>query len=153
MPSALYNQCILNWIDKNGQEAQNFWTTLNQSSGGASAYEDLAEKAEAISCCKVQAIQFQTTLVRGATPVTGPYQTVLDRANILAKISGTNVTTTISLPGPQAAIFLPGNVIVDMSNTDVIAFQAALAAVIGDTSGNPIGVFKRGYRTSAKVTL
>jgi hypothetical protein len=149
MPS-VYNQCIVQWVDASGRPATSFWTTIDQTEGGAGAYGDVAAAAQDLADAAVVAVQFQSTLMVNNTPVTGDYQSCLDRAVILANIQTSNAPTRFEIPGPKADIFLPDHELVDMSDPRVVAFNAACSAVLGDTSGNAVGLFKRGIRARAR---
>jgi hypothetical protein len=147
---AIYNQVLIQYRDQNGKEGTSFWPSVDQDAGGASAYVDLAAKVQAITNCAVIGVQFQQSVLITATPTTGPYKTITDRAMMLSKIVSTNKPFMFSVPGPMAAIFEADTLKVNLSNADVLALQAAMMPLIGDNEGNPMGPFRKGYRTEAK---
>jgi hypothetical protein len=148
---AIYNQVLLQWQDVSGKQCSSFWTTQDQTAGGAGAYATLKDKAEAISCCGVIGLQFQVTITYSPTPVTGAYCSVLDRAVFRNRIPDDNQPSRIEIPGPKAGIFLPDLVTVDLSNTDVLAFQSEVMAVLGGATGHAMGPFKKGIRARARA--
>lgn len=145
----IYNQVIFNWVDANGKTGRNFLTTQDQDAGGASGYASLAAAAQACCDAALVAVQFQTTLVIASAPASGAYGTVWDRAVFGGRNSITNAYQKNALVGPKTTIFLPDTITVDLTNSDVIAFQTELQAVIGDQLGNPAGPFLKGWRDKA----
>lgn len=150
--AAAYNQIIIHYRDESGKECQSFWSAVDQSEGPAADYVELAAKAQAITDCAVIAVQFQSTVLIEATPTDGPYNTVVDRCMILSNIPETSKPITLQFVGPKASIFLPGALKLDTSNADVVALQTKMMELVGDTSGNPMGVIRRGYREQARNT-
>lgn len=147
----IVNQVLMQWRDTSNKFATSFMTTLDQDSGGASAYTNLADKLQDCSDCLLEAVQFQQTVIRVGVPSTGVYGTVWDRAALLANITTTRQPTRVEIPGPKAAIFLPSNnTIVNLASPQIVALQTACIAVLGDAHGNPITPFKRGIRTEAR---
>ena len=145
----IYNQVLLFWLDVNGRPATTFWTSQDQASGAAGSYSALASSAQALSTAAVVAVQFQQTMLISSTAVSGDYQSVLDRAVLLATLEGLSGSRRPAIPAPVSSIFLPGNEVVDMANADVLAFLAQLQATIGDGNGHAISTFKRGWRARA----
>lgn len=148
--AALYNQILVGYLDQNGKPGTSFWPAIDQSTGPAAAYSGLCAAVQAVTDCAVIGVQFQSTLLIGATPTDGPYKTIIDRAMMLSKITATGKPFTFSIPGPKSSIFLPDHLTVDLTNTNVIALQTAMMAKVGDQAGNAMGLFRRGYRTEAK---
>lgn len=146
---AIYNQVIGDWIDEDGRTATSFMTTVDQTVGGAAAYGALAAAMQACCDANLTAIQFQTTLVLGGAPTSGAYSTCVDRAVFLGNVMTTNRPYRLSLVGPKESIFQVNNSLVDLSNPLVVALEAASIAVLGDTTGNSNGPFKRGTRQMA----
>jgi hypothetical protein len=153
MAVTIYNQCILNWLDKNGATAASFWTTQDQGAGGAGAYSALAAAAQACSDAAIIGIQLQTTVQLATMPGDGPYCTVFDRAALLARIPATGTPTRQEIVGPKSSIFLPDLVTVDLTNANVLALQSQIEALVGDKSGNPQGPYYRGLRRQARSGL
>lgn len=147
---AIYNQVIGEWIDVSGRMATSFMTSQDQSEGGATAYEALADAIQACCDARLTAIQFITTVHRGGAPADGPYATVLDRASLLGNIAATGRPYRLSLVGPKASIFNSAHTLVDLTNTLVVALDTAQMGVLGDQEGNPNGPFKRGVRQMAR---
>lgn len=150
--AAAYNQVIIHYRDESGKECQTFWSTVDQGAGGASAYTGLAAAAQAISDCAVIAVQFQTTVLIEATPTSGPYNTVTDRAMILSKIGSTGKPLTLQFVGPKASIFQSDTLKLDLTNADVIALEALMMSLIGDVQGHAMGPIRKGYREQARGT-
>jgi hypothetical protein len=148
----LANQVILNWVDISGKFSTNFCVTQDQGDGGTGAYGDLAAKFQAASHCALVGVQFQTTLKFDATPEDGDYPSVLDRAVLLARIPLGTTKTRVEVPGPRSELFQADTLTVDLSNTLVTDLQAACIAVLGDTSGHPMGPFRYGNRQRARLT-
>lgn len=148
--SAIFNQVLFHWRDVNGLTAVSFASTQDQLPGGAAAYAPLAAAAQNCSDAALVAVQFQCTLVIEATPGDGPYCTVYDRAVMFDKNVGTNVLQRQAIVGPKPGIFLPGNIKVDLANSDVIAFRGQVQALLGDANGNPCGPFIRGKRQTSQ---
>lgn len=146
---AIFNQVIGDWIDVDGRTATSFMTTIDQSNGGAAAYVSLANAIQACCDARLTAIQFQTTVVLGGAAAGGAYATAVDRAVFLGNVNVTNRPYRLSLVGPKASIFQANNSLVDLSNPLVTALNVAQMAVLGDTSGNANGAFKRGTRQMA----
>jgi len=140
----------MHYLDNAGKTACSFLTTQDQSSGGAGAYGALATALQACSDAALVAIQFQTTVVLSATPASGDYPSVFDKAVILAPITGESRSTRLEIPGPKSEIFQPNHVVVDLSNPLVLALQSECEAVLGDADGHPWGPFKRGTRQRAR---
>lgn len=130
--------------------ATSFWTAQDQTAGGASAYSDLADAAQAVSEAAIVAVQFQQTLLLSATPGDGPYCTVFDRCNTLTSIPTSGAPVTFGLVAPKQEIFLPDHKTLDLENDDVITLQDEMMAALGDRLGNAQGPFRRGYRTRAR---
>ena len=150
---AAYNQIVMQYVDANGKPATTFWTSVDQGTGGASAYTTLAAKAQAVSDAAITAVQFQTTVLLDGSAGDGPYNTVTDRCQILMRIPATGAPLTLGLVAPKSEIFLPDNVTLDLTNTDIIALEAAMMTLVGDKMGNAMGPIRRGYRTEAKVRI
>lgn len=148
--SALYNQVLIHYLDKNGKTAVSFMATQNQLPGGAAAYAPLASAFQACSDAAVVAVQFQSTLLIAATPGDGPYCTVFDRGVCFDRNSVTNVQQRQAIVGPKSSLFLPGNININLANTDVLALQSEVQALLGDAVGNPCGAFQRAVRQEAK---
>lgn len=140
------NQVLIFWLDKNGRQCTTFWTTQNQTSGGAGAYTALAAASQNVSAAAVVGFQFQQTVYLTATATTGPYQSVLDKAYLLTKLEGLSGTVRYAIPAPLDTIFLPGNEIVDLSNPNVSALLTEMQAVLSDGVGHNVSSFKRGWR-------
>jgi hypothetical protein len=148
--SHLYNQALIHYVDRNGRTSCAFLTTQDQGEGGAGAYADVAAALQACSDAAIIAIQFQTTVLVSATPSTGDYDSVLDKAVILVPISGEARSTRLEIPAPKSSIFRADHVTVDLANADVIALDAECQAVLGDSDGHPWGPFRRGTRQRAR---
>jgi hypothetical protein len=138
---AIVNMAIGSWVDNESREAVSFMTTQDQLTGGAAAYSGLADALQNCSDAYLQAIQFQSTLVRVGVPVVGPYGTC---------IIATGAPYRLSIVGPKASIFLADNKTVDLSNPLIVALQSSVMALMGDNNGNPCGPFKRGVRQMAR---
>lgn len=147
---AIVNMAIGSWVDNESREAVSFMTTQDQLTGGAAAYSGLADALQNCSDAYLQAIQFQSTLVRVGVPVVGPYGTCIDRASLLGNIIATGAPYRLSIVGPKASIFLADNKTVDLSNPLIVALQSSVMALMGDNNGNPCGPFKRGVRQMAR---
>jgi len=145
----IFNYGIFHWLDKNGLTAQSFLVTQDQSSGSESALLPLAAAAQDCCAAAIVAVQMVTTTLIDATPADGPYKTVYDRGVLLNRITATNRGARQSLVGPDSAIFLPGNRIIDLSNPQVVAYQSQVMALLGDEAGNTAGAFIRGNRQVA----
>lgn len=148
--ASMYNQILLGYRDTSGRECTSFWSAIDQDSGAAAAYAALAEKVQACSDCAVTAVQFQQTLLLGNEPAEGPYNTILDRVAVLAKITATGKPFTFDMVGPKETIILPDRITLDLGNADVLALETAMIGAVGDLGGNAMGPFRRGYRTEAK---
>lgn len=148
--ATIYNQVLLHWLDKNGKPGTSFWTTLDQSNAVPGGLSSLGAAAQALSTCGLLAVQYQTTAVIGNAPTTGAYQSIFDRAVLLAEITGTNQPTRFEIPGPVASILLADTVTIDLANTLVTAFAAQAQGNCGDKSGHAVGPFIRGRRTKAR---
>lgn len=149
--ASLVNQVLMQWRDQNNRFATSFMTTLDQTSGGASAYTTLADKLQDCSHCVLEAVQFQQTVIRVGAPTPGDYPTVWDRAVLLANVATTNQPTRVEIPGPKTALFLPANpTVVNLSSPLIVALQTACTAVLGDAHAHAMGPFKRGIRTEAR---
>jgi hypothetical protein len=151
--AAAYNQVIIHYLDIDGRTCQTFWSTQDQTEGGAADYVDLADKVQACTDAAVIAVQYQSTVLIDATPADGDYPTVYDRAATLSKILSTNAPNTLQLVAPTSALFLPDTITLDLSNTDLIALQTEMMAKIGSPQGAAMGPIRRGYRTQARGTL
>lgn len=147
--SAIFNQVLLHWRDKNDKTAVQFIPTQDQDPGAAAGFASLATAMQACSDAALVAVQFQCTYVISAVPGDGPYCTVYDRAVMFDKNSVTNVTQRQAIVGPKASIFLPGNQKVDLTNSSILALQTQAMDFLGDQDGNPIGSFLRGKRQEA----
>lgn len=147
--SVIYNQFLLHWQDQNGNTAVSFVTSKDQTAAPPGAATTLVAAAQPCCDARIVAVQFQSTLVIGGAATTGPYKTVWDRAVLIGRNSVTNKSQRQVLVGPKPSIFLPGNIIVDLTNPQVMAFQAAVQAVCGDSAGNACGPFQRGNRREA----
>lgn len=147
---AYYNQVIANWSDGAGKQATSFMTTQNQASSGTTPYTGLATALQNCAAAHLDAIQFQTTIIFGGTPLPGPYSTAVDRAVMLGNILSTGAPYRLSVVGPLSTIFQAGNSLVDLSNANIVALESASMSVLGDSLGNPIGPFKRGIRQMAR---
>lgn len=146
----LKNQVLMQWRDRNGKECTNFMVTLNQLSTGCGAYTALADAMQDCSDALLEAIQFQTTLIRVGTPESGSYDTVWDRAVLGARINTTNQPTRVEIPAPKDTILQADNSLVNLSSPLIVALNDACSAVLGDASGNAMGTFRRGIRTNAR---
>jgi len=144
-----FNQVILTYQDINGQTAENFLATQDQSSTVAAAYEALVTAIEACTDAKIVCLQFQGTLNRDVTPEEGPYCTAYDRGVLFSKNSVSQKQQRLALVGPKEEIFDDDTYTIDLENTNIIALQAQWQAFCGDGSGNPAGPFLRGSRQEA----
>lgn len=147
---AIVNMALGNWVDNENREAVSFMTTQDQTTGAAAAYAPLANALQDCSDAWLNAIQFQSTLVRVGVPVVGPYGTCIDRASLLGNIIATGAPYRLSIVGPKSSIFLADNSTVDLSNPLIVALQTQVMALMGDNNGNPCGPFKRGVRQMAR---
>ena len=147
--ATIQNQILMFWLDANNKPATTFWVTQDQDAGAASSYAALAGAAQNLSYASVIAIQFQQTLVLANAATTGPYQSVLDRGVLLTKLEGLNGGVRYGIPAPRQEIFLPGNVVIDTSNADVMALLTELQSTCGDGNGHNVSYFKRGWRARA----
>jgi hypothetical protein len=147
---AIYNQILVQYLDGNGKEGTSFWPATDQTTIPPSAVTALAAKVQALTNCAVIGMQFQSSYTLTATPTDGPYKTIVDRVMVLSKIVATQKPFTFEIPGPKSTIFTGDTMTLNLANTDVIALQTAMMPNVGDNQGNPIGPFRRGYRTEAK---
>lgn len=147
--SALFNQILLNWVDKNGQPAVTFWGAQDQTSGPAANYGALVAATQALSDARITHIQFQSTLSLGGAPVDGDYCTVFDRAQFLARYAGIRRVQQFAIPGPKASIFLPNHELVDMANPLVVAWNAQMALAVGTPTGQAYETAIKGVRGRA----
>jgi hypothetical protein len=150
--AAAYNQIIIHYRDINGQECQSFWSSVDQTEGPASDYVELADKVQACTDAAVIAVQFQSTVLLEATPADGDYPTVMDRCMTLSRRTATTAPITLQLVAPKASIFEADTETLDLTNADIVALQALMVTLVGDTSGNPIGPWKKGVREMARGT-
>lgn len=151
--AAAYNQVIIHYLDIDGRTCQTFWSTQDQTEGGASAYVDLAAAAQACTDAAVIAVQYQSTVLLEATPADGDYPTVYDRAATLSKILSTNAPNTLQLVAPKSTLFLADTITLDLTNADLIALQTEMMSKVGSPQGAAMGPFRKGYRTQARGTL
>lgn len=83
------------------------------------------------------------------TQTDGPYNRIADKAVFLfADENGTE--HKYELPGPKEDIFLSDGKTIDSTNTDVIAFVAAVLDTCKTTNGDDLTSFIRGYRDFAR---
>jgi hypothetical protein len=145
----IYNYALFHWQDSNGKPGVSFLVTQDQGEGGAGAYSPLAAAAQ--DCCDaaIVAVQYTTTVIVAATPVAGDYGTVWDRAALIGRNAVTNASQRSVLVGPKADIFRADRITVDLTDSRVVAFQAQVEALLGDSMGNASGPFVRGVRQKA----
>lgn len=145
----IYNLVMMHWIDHNGKECTSFYTTQNQTAGGTGAYAGLGTALQDCSDAGLVAIQFQTTLQIGNAPVTGPYQSVYDRAAGMSHILTSGNPFRWSIPAPKAAIFESDTKTLKLSSAQIIALDTEMQAVLGNSSGTGVGPIAYGNRTRA----
>lgn len=147
-----YNQIIIHYRDVQGKECQTFWSAVDQTEGAAADYIELAAAVQDCTDAAVTAVQFQMTVLFEATPAEGDYPTVYDRAMTLSRIPATNAPNTLQLVAPKADLFEADTITLDLTNPQLIALQALMVELVGDTNGNPMGPFRRGQRQQARNT-
>ena len=146
---SMFNQVILHWIDKNGAQLATVWPTIDQSDTVPGPCIDLMFAAQNCSVARIIGVQYVTSRVIGGEGENGPYPTVYDRAMLIGRTAKT--TRQLIIPAPEIAIFDSDNETVDMQNTDVEAFVAAVESCCGAPSGSPIVSVPRGRRQIAAV--
>jgi len=146
----LKNQVLMQWVDERGVHSTNFLVTLDQAAGGAGAYTGLANALQACSDALLEAIQFQTTIIRVGTPENGPYPTVYDRAVMQARIQTTGQPTRVEIPAPKPAILQADNSLVNLAAPEIVALETQCMTLLGDAAGHAMGPFYRGIRTNAR---
>lgn len=147
---AIYNQFLSQWIDSSGLITTKFLSTQDQSPFVNADLSSLAAAMQALSVCGLQGIQFQQTIMIGNDPTTGSYPSVYDEAQFIAKSSPLTQAFFVNVPGPKSTIFLPDTKTVDMTNTDVVAFVAAVMAAVGTPTGAAFTSVPRGIRSRVK---
>jgi hypothetical protein len=131
----LVNAWFPNFTDVAGGQANAAWTTLDQSDSGAGPYSGLLTATQALSCAGVFAAVTQVRTIPGASPITGPYDTVMDQA--VMRVVSAAQSSNLAIPAPIASIFLSDLLTVDLSNTLVQAWFSEVQAILGDSYGNP----------------
>jgi hypothetical protein len=146
----LVNAFCPNFVDVENGQANAFWTTLDQSDSGGGSFAGLIAATQALSAAGLFAAVFQTRTIPGATPVTGPYDTVLDQ--VVFTVQSVNATMQLAVPAPKNNIFLSDNLTVDLTNTLVTAWWAEVQGILGDSYGSPWTTLVGGYRRMINIT-
>jgi len=108
-------------------------TRINSTAGSAGIEADLL----AISNADVQQNWFGTLAVNGApTPAAAQYQSVTERVSFTFTTTAPGILITLTLPSPQAGIFLADQRTVDLANAGVVTLAAACVGNLCDVSGN-----------------
>lgn len=126
------------WADHNGVK------TLCVLSGNAT----LAGVVDALLAASVGGIAYNIEselLDPTAEGGSGPYSTVQDKVYLVFTDS-MGSTVTVTLPCPNAAIFMADNKTVDPTNALVSAIILACIGTVLSAAGNPVNLYLTGYR-------
>jgi hypothetical protein len=123
------------WEDAAGGQAATGYTLLDQSDSPYGPYTSLLSAALTLSHAKHAFVTFQLRALGAGSTGSGPYSSIMDRAEFAVKSE--NYVKLLAIPSPKESIFIPGSDIVDMSNPDVISFITQVQAVLGDSYGSP----------------
>ncbi|MBC7790867.1 MAG: hypothetical protein H7Z74_13040 [Anaerolineae bacterium] len=143
MPT-VHNQVLIHYLDNAGKTATTFWTLADQGSAVPGDLSGLAYAVQACSQSAVTAVQLQTTLQIGGTPAGDPYSSVQDRVHMIGRIG--QIYPHYDIIAPSQGILLPDNKTLDLENPAVMALVAAMLATLGNSSGDPLELIKRGTR-------
>lgn len=144
--ATLFNQLIIVTQDQSGRQSSNFLATQDQSGFTEPLLEDVWSAYQNLTSAKVIAVQFQKTNLLAGTLTPGPYDTAFDRATLMTRALD-SLRGHIDIVAPLSSIFTGDGLTVDMSNTAVMTFVAAVKAAIGTGSGSPITDVPYGKRT------
>jgi len=146
MVGAWYNQLLIFGVDGSGNVTTNVLSLQDQTPMVDTAVDTLIAAYQAISGVSVFAAQKQITKQYSGVVTPGAYSTWADRA--VFNMQGANKNANVGLVGPLSSIFLSDTITLNLSNTQVLAFIAALEAIIGiGPGGIPMTKCNRGYRT------
>jgi len=149
MPT-IYNQMLGFWRDATGATATTFTTALDQSASIPGQMSALMAAWSEISDAALDGVAWQQAAVMSNDPGDGEYLSVADRATFLLNYVGSPQGSRIEVVAPKQDIFLPGNRLVDMTDSRVVAFVAALMAAAGDRTGREIREVTQGHRQMVK---
>lgn len=138
------NALWINAVDVNSFPAAGMWTLQDQSQLVVTPYAGLLSATQALSRTAVYAASEQRRHTLTATPTTGPYCTSFDQAVFV--VQSVTAAAYLIVPGPVESIFKSDHYTIDLTNTLVQTWWAAVQALLGDSYGNPWTQLKRGYR-------
>jgi hypothetical protein len=145
----IVNTLWTNWTDNRGGQAQTGWTQGNQTPGSLGPYAGVVSAAANLSRAGQDGATLQTRVIVNTSASTGVYDGVRDQAVFLLRNVGSS--RLLAIPAPDENIFLPGSDLVDMTNSDVVAFLTQVFAVLGDSYGNPWLSCPGGRRRRVKI--
>lgn len=131
----LVNAWCPNFIDVAGGQANAFWTLQDQSDTGPGPYGGILTATQALSNAAIFAAVTQSRTIPGGTPVTGPYDTVMDE--VIFQVVSANYTGRVAIKAPIDSIFMPDLLTVDLSNSVVQAWWTEFQGLFGDSTGSP----------------
>jgi hypothetical protein len=143
-----WNSVLLVWEDLSGQQVTFQWNTQDQSNSVPGPLAALGASAQALSSCKLRAMQYVTTSLAAGAAATGDYPSAWDRAVMLTKLE--NTYGQLQIPGPKATVFKDDHQTIDYDNPQVAAFVAQALSVLGGKTGSPLLSVYAGGRSKVR---